>query len=209
MSMGSEETIKALKNSQRLQILEKRRHISPDERNRSSGAIWSALSNLTGFDNASPLASYLSNGEEVETVEQIAGLLRQGRHIAVPCMGSSDGTPTFSVVNAWHELSANAFGILEPRREYRRPVSPQRIPFFIIPGIAFDLRGHRLGYGLGFFDRALKGVSTRSQLVALAFEAQVVDEVPVVSHDLPVDIIVTEKRTVQTSARSRSIEEVC
>jgi 5-formyltetrahydrofolate cyclo-ligase len=209
MSMGSEETIRALKSSQRLQIIEKRRHISPDDRRRRSGAIWSALANLPGFDDASPLASYISYGEEVETVDGIVGLLRQGRRVAVPSMGFPDGEPAFSLITSWDELSANAFGILEPRREHLCAVAPHHIPFFLIPGVAFDLRGHRLGYGLGFYDRALSGVSARSLLVALAFETQIVDEVPVVSHDLPVDIIITEKRTIQTSARSRSIEEVC
>lgn len=209
MSMGPKETVRALKEAQRLQVLETRRNISPDERGRSSSVIWSGLARLAGFDSASPLAGYISYGEEVETAGQIAGLLDRGRRIAVPAMGAPDGRPAFSVIHSWQELSSNALGILEPRREHLRIVSPHVIPFFIIPGVAFDLRGNRLGYGLGFFDRALRGVSANALLVALAFEAQIVDDVPVDSHDLPVDIIVTEKRTIQTSARSRSIEEVC
>jgi 5-formyltetrahydrofolate cyclo-ligase len=207
--MGSTETIQTLKNSQRLQALEARRSIPPADRSRRSAEIWSHLTGLPEFSSADIIGGFLSFGEEVETTERVRGLLEGGRRVAVPVMAPPGGEPSFSELRSWTDLATNSFGILEPRKDCYRAVPHSSIPFYFIPGVAFDLRGSRLGYGIGFYDLVLRDVSPEALIAGLAFEAQIVDHVPVLPHDHPVDVIVTEERIVKTPVRRGSIEEVC
>ena len=71
------------------------------------------------------------------------------------------------------------------------------IDWVLVPGVAFDARGHRLGYGGGFYDRLLPGVPVTAPRVAGAFEMQIVDQVPTAPHDVGDDVVVTERRTLR------------
>jgi len=207
--MGHNRTIRERKGILRRQVLEARRLIPAAERTRGSTRIWVTLTALPAYKEADVICCFISYGEEVETVSRVRDLLQMGRRLAVPVMGTADGRPAFSEILAWDELSPNTLGILEPREEHRRFLPARALPFYLIPGVAFDPAGRRLGYGLGYYDRALENASSESLLVGLAFEVQIVDEVPVTEQDIPVDMIITEQRVIKTSARSRSIEEVC
>jgi 5-formyltetrahydrofolate cyclo-ligase len=92
------------------------------------------------------------------------------------------------------ELTTGKFGILEPRPEAARPAALDRIDATLAPGLAFDETGNRVGRGLGHFDRLLR--QTSGVRIALAFDFQVLDEVPAETHDARMDFIVTETRVV-------------
>jgi 5-formyltetrahydrofolate cyclo-ligase len=84
---------------------------------------------------------------------------------------------------------------LEPKPEAVRPVANDHIDVALVPGLAFDETGNRLGRGMGYFDRILQDL--RGVKIALAYDFQVLSEVPTEAHDTPMDFIVTEKRLIK------------
>jgi 5-formyltetrahydrofolate cyclo-ligase len=94
------------------------------------------------------------------------------------------------------DLAPGAWGILEPRDGLPQ-IPPGAIDAVIVPGAAFDAAGRRCGYGGGFYDAYLPGTRRGTPRIALAFDLQVVDDLPCAAHDLSVDIIVTETRLMR------------
>ncbi len=162
-----------------------------------SADIWERLSVLTEFATASQLLVYVSKEQEVETRGLIQQLLAMGRQVCVPWF---DGAKEQYVASELHDftldLATGKFGILEPKLEAVRPVAGNRINAALVPGLAFDETGNRLGHGRGYFDRLLREV--RGVRIALAYDFQLLSEVPREAHDTPVDFIVTEKRVLKT-----------
>lgn len=91
-------------------------------------------------------------------------------------------------------LKTGKFNIKEPTK-FHKEIPRKKIDLVIVPGIAFDKKGHRIGFGKGYFDKLLKTLSARK--IALAYDFQIIDNVPAEPHDRKVDMIVTEKRTVK------------
>jgi 5-formyltetrahydrofolate cyclo-ligase len=100
----------------------------------------------------------------------------------------------------WSELSASHWGLHEPAHHLRiaeRLVAPSQIDLFLVPGVAFDRRGNRLGYGKGYYDKLLSQRNSNSLVIALAFQVQVANAVPFdPKHDIPMDYIVTENEVI-------------
>ncbi len=97
-------------------------------------------------------------------------------------------------------MTETTFGAREPAEE--DVLDPRAIDVVLVPGVAFDRAGYRIGYGRGFYDRFLLKTRPDAALVSAAFFLQLVDGVPRGAFDLPVDTIVTERETVHTGARS-------
>jgi 5-formyltetrahydrofolate cyclo-ligase len=160
-----------------------------------SAAIWERLSVLREFVIARRLLVYVSTGNEVDTQGLIRQLLAMGRQVSVPRFEPATQRYVASELRDFDaELTAGKFGILEPKPEAVRPMALDRIDATLVPGLAFDETGNRLGRGLGHFDRLL--CQTSGVKIALAFDFQVLDEVPAGAHDARMDFIVTETRVV-------------
>jgi len=160
-----------------------------------SAAIWERLSVLGEFSAAARLLIYVSTGNEVDTHGLIRQLLAMGREVSVPRFEPATQSYVASEVRDFDaDLATGEFGILEPRTEAIRPAAFDQIGAVLVPGLAFDETGNRLGRGLGHFDRLLR--QTGGVKIALAFDFQVLDEVPAEPHDARVDFIVTETRVV-------------
>ncbi|MBI4399828.1 5-formyltetrahydrofolate cyclo-ligase, partial [Candidatus Micrarchaeota archaeon] len=95
-----------------------------------------------------------------------------------------------SEIRSLEELAPGAYGILEPKKEFLRPAGYEEIQLVIVPGIAFDLKGNRIGYGLGYYDKLLPKL--KCPKLALAFNFQVLPEIVEEKHDVKVDKIITE-----------------
>ena len=98
----------------------------------------------------------------------------------------------FCIENA-EELHKGAYGILEPST--KRPVAENDIDVIIVPGLAFDRRGGRMGFGAGYYDRLL--IKTNAVKIGLCYDFQLMDSVPSEEHDVPMDYIITEKEIVE------------
>jgi 5-formyltetrahydrofolate cyclo-ligase len=155
---------------------------------------------------------YLSGGSEVITWPLVEKVLKEHeqtagckRKLIVPwCDGEE---LRLFWLQSLDELSAGSFGIREPRAEMRsqpdRCGNPAEIDLVVLPGLAFDEQGRRLGQGRGYFDRLLMEMNPQAIKVGLAFEVQMVEEVPVEKHDLPVDLVITESRMIWRDVTSR------
>ena len=167
-----------------------------------SADIWERLSVVGEFATASRLLVYVSKGAEVDTRGLIQQLLAMGRQVCVPWFDSAKKQYVASELRDFAlDLAAGRFGILEPKPEAVRRVACDRIDAALVPGLAFDETGNRLGHGRGYFDRLLRDV--RDVKIALAYDFQLLSEVPTEAHDTPVDFIVTEKRVVRTRGNPR------
>lgn len=189
------------KDATRRMLTEARKSLAAGERQERSRRIVSFCREIPGFASAEVVCSYVNFREEVETSELIAGLLREGRRVAVPVQvrGSAQKL-VFSEISDLSELERNDFGILQPPREANRLLPAAAIPLFLVPGLAFDPAGRRLGYGLGCYDRVFADAAPGAIKIGLAFEVQILESVPSDPHDVPMDFVVTENRVIHAAA---------
>ena len=155
--------------------------------------ILAAVLDLPAYGRAGVVLAYASFGAELGTDEFLRRVLDDGKILLLPRV-ERVGLVLYEVRDVARDLVPRTWGIREPEPDHRPVADPGRVDFALIPGVAFDRSGRRLGYGGGFYDRLISGgLSDGTPLVSGAFEVQVVDEVPAGPHDAPVDVVVTEK----------------
>src|SRR4030067_2126569 len=187
-----------LKKEIRHQVLSRRDSLSTDERINLSRKICNNLLSLDEFKSAKTVHFFLTTRSEVITEEAVRRSLLLGKDVVVPVMDKKHKRIMLSKLSDYdNELMIMHHGIHEPKPEFMRHVDLNEVDLMVLPGVAFDKSGHRLGYGAGYYDRLPEGEHTRPVLTALAFELQIVDQIPVAGHDVHVDIIVTEDRVIR------------
>lgn len=172
-----------------------RMSMSDESRKAASSAIKLSLARQPEFTSAGTVFVYVPVKNEVDTTELIGEMMRSGKRVAVPFINPATKTMGASELRDLSELGNGHFGTLEPKKEFLRPIAPQDIELSIIPGIAFDSNGNRLGYGHGYYDNFLS--KTNSPAIALAFDFQIVDRISNDSHDVRVDKVITERRVFE------------
>ena len=182
----------ATKAALRHVVLHYLKHQQEGIRRRRSEAIRRKVFRLTAFRRAAVVCCYVALPYEVQTRRMIDAMLSQGKRVAVPVVHRRSKRMTLSELrDPERELSRGAFGVPEPAPEMRRPVRLQDVDLALVPGIAFDRRGHRLGHGFGYFDRLLSRLPKTTPTIGLAFQFQLVDRLPVASHDHAVQKVLT------------------
>ncbi len=163
------------------------------------GLIAEAAGTLPEYQNARTILFYVSaKSNEVDTHALIREALAGGVRVFVPVTDFDRSELIISELKDMEELERVRFGLLEPASEFIRPVDPQVADVIIVPGVAFDSKCRRIGFGGGYYDRLLAGGDAVS--IALAYAGQMVERVPTGEHDIPVDIIVTEERIYRVRA---------
>lgn len=153
------------------------------------------MKTLKGMDQilrASTLMVYLSFGSEVLTDNLIRWGWGEEKRIVVPFCRPESREMTACRIDGFDELEKGHYGIRAPKVGRLRPVSRGEIDVVIVPAVAFDRRGYRVGYGGGYYDRFLPAAPQAAKIGA-AFVCQIVAEVPVEPYDVTMDYIVTEK----------------
>jgi len=187
------------KRGLRAQILSKREALSEKTLRRQSDRVIARLQTLPQFAAAKTVHCYVSWRHEVATHDFIRNMLDQGKRVVVPVVNLPERTLLHASIASFDELLPGAYGILEPRPAARRLVEVEKLDLVCVPGVAFDLRGHRLGYGGGFYDAFL--AQTAAVKIGLAFDFQVLEAIPTRDADEQVDLIVSEKQVYPTSGR--------
>lgn len=186
-----------MKDTVRKQILETRNKLSDDEVYRFSEKIFYNLKENSFFNNSAHMMVYLDFKHEVKTDFIINYCLDHGKKVHIPICIPETHELCISRITSLTELQPGHFGIREPMAEYLRLSDSSLVDLVLVPGVAFDSAGNRIGFGAGYYDRFMKRLRSDAVKAALAYSFQVADLIPSDKHDIPVDYIVTEKGTVR------------
>ncbi|HID11086.1 MAG TPA: 5-formyltetrahydrofolate cyclo-ligase [Candidatus Latescibacteria bacterium] len=171
----------------RRQILRLRKALPPNEVRRLSAAVLSHLYASELYRNSHVVHTYVSVDNEVDTWPLIVRALKEGKQVVVPVV-SGKGRLRHSVIDYISELVRGKWGLWEPR--CFRDTDLAAVDLVLVPGVVFDRRGYRVGFGGGYYDRFLSQVSAPK--VGLAFGFQVVSRIPEDPHDERVGYLATE-----------------
>jgi 5-formyltetrahydrofolate cyclo-ligase len=182
------------KPSLRRRILGRRNAMNPWAGAALSRAIVWDIFGTSVYRRSNTVMAYTSSGSELQTDEFVRHVLDQGKILLLLRVNRQrELLEIYRVRDPVQDLQVGTWGIREPRPDRCTRVEPNIVDFVLVPGLAFDRRSGRLGYGGGFYDKLLAdGLSPRAWLVAGAFECQMVENVPVDTHDMPMDVAVTE-----------------
>lgn len=159
-----------------------------------SEKIRETVEHLREFVSSNTIASYVATKEEVQTEQIIRDALNQGKRVLVPKIISGNEL-LFSEIKDMADLDTGKFGLMEPKLHLIRKVPLREAKLILVPVVAWDERGYRVGHGNAYFDSALSGITCLT--VGLGFEAQRADRIPEERHDVPLKMIVTEKRILR------------
>ncbi|MBC2594037.1 5-formyltetrahydrofolate cyclo-ligase [Ruficoccus amylovorans] len=175
----------------RTEVRARRRGMLWQEVEAASGDICARVNGLAAWREARTVCAYLSLGNEVCTHALVGGAVSD-KVILAP-KSHDGGRMSWHRLRDWESLAPGMFGILEPP-ESEPAVEPPCPDLVLVPGLAFDRLGHRLGHGGGYYDRFLAGVS--GVKVALAYSWQIRGDIPYERHDICMDAIVTEREVI-------------
>lgn len=182
------------KQTLREQIKEQRKELSKNEVRERSKLILENLLTLPEFFRADVVHTYISSkNNEVDTHELIRLLIKQKKRVVVPISDKSTKLMKHSELHSLSELVGGAYGILEPKMY--RPVPVAEIEVIIVPALAVDRDGNRLGFGAGFYDRFLHNIQL--PVIVFAYDFQIVKQVPTEPTDVKVSFIVTENEIIR------------
>ncbi len=166
----------------------KRRALTAAEVAEKSAAICEKLFNLKEFNTNGAAAVYVSSFNEPQTDAVIKRLRGEGRRAAVPVTDVQSGTLTLAEIT--ESMKKGAYGIPEPTEII--PVSIEETEIILVPGLAFDKTGARMGFGKGYYDKLLQ--TAKATKIGLCYDFQLLEKIPSEPHDVPMDVIITEKR---------------
>ncbi len=175
---------------------DRRRDLLEISKRRFSRMIFTRLIEMPRYRTARTIMLYVHLPDEVHTTELLADAARRDKQVVIPyCEG--ERLRLFRM-EGLDELSPGTFGVLEPKLELRddpaRKITPEMLDLIVVPGVAFDPYGGRLGRGKAYYDGLLSNVRPDTSLVALAFGCQIVDKIPMQPHDVSMHQIITEEQ---------------
>jgi 5-formyltetrahydrofolate cyclo-ligase len=187
--------------------LARKNRVGQKNKDELSRTICAQFMALPAYAAAKTVMWYVDAGSEVRTRHTLPAGLTHGKRVVVPwCVVETNQLELF-LLEDMGELVEGAYRILEPKQELRalpaRRVGPEELDLVMVPGTAFDVRGGRMGQGKGYYDRLLAGARADAPLVGLAFDCQIFDEIPVAAHDVFMDTVITETRTITGLGRTR------
>jgi 5-formyltetrahydrofolate cyclo-ligase len=184
-----------------------RRGLSEAERLARSHRIWERVIALSCYQQARIVLGYMAFDHEVLTDGLMQQAMASGKQIVLPMVQADrEGMTLYAIEDLEHDVVSGYRGILEPRPRHTRAVVPEALELVLLPGVAFDLRGGRLGFGAGFYDRLLSRLPRHIPTVGLAFDFQVIPRLPSQPHDIMLDVIVTERGVIWGTSSTQADE---
>ncbi|MFH1621797.1 MAG: 5-formyltetrahydrofolate cyclo-ligase [Candidatus Omnitrophota bacterium] len=171
--------INRIKSNIRKRLLKRLRNQKEVERLKRSFQIQKKLFSLPEFIKAKTVMFYLSFNGEVETFRMIEKAISLGKRIAAPVINrrSRKLIPYF-IFDSLDDLRVGPYGICEPKHEHMCSVPLKNIDLVVVPAIAFDLNGNRIGRGMGYYDRFLHFLPKRSSSIGIVFKLQILNKIP-------------------------------
>lgn len=193
-------SLEAAKRELRRRLVAQRRALGADVREAASLAACARIATLPEWREARTVAIYAAHRGELDP----AGLFahREGRRLLFPVVEDGDPILRFFRVDDPARLSPGAYGILAPTVDPAAELPLDAIDLFVVPGVAFDAEGHRLGLGGGYYDATLPLARRQAPRLGFAHAFQVVAAVPHAAHDVRVDLVVTEGSVLRVAGHS-------
>jgi 5-formyltetrahydrofolate cyclo-ligase len=189
--------IKSAKDQIRKDIAKTLNSLTEKQRTEKIKAIEAKLFGFANFLEARIALLYIDGDNEVRTKSILKRAYDFNKIVVLPAFDSERlKVATLKVDHPDKDLVPGPRGVAEPNPARCKPVPLQKIDIAIIPGLAFDEKGARIGSGHGYYDRFIPDLPATTRKVALAFEEQIIPQVPTESHDKHVDIIITDKRII-------------
>lgn len=185
----------------RTRVLAARDALPLTERTAAAAALLDCVQQLPEWQDARTLMLYLGIRTEFDPEPLARAVLASGRRLVLPRILRGLGVlEVREVRDLEQELKPGVWGLREPDPQRCPEVAPGELDFVLVPGVAFDRQGGRMGYGAGFYDRLLADPAMHALRVSALFDVQLVDSVPREAHDKPVDLLVLPTRLIRVTA---------
>lgn len=186
----------------RKQMRERLGIISTPDMRTASAAACARLASLEAFERANIVMLYMPLADEVDLTPLALRAYQLGKTLCVPHVDwkREDMYPVEATSFDDESMEMDERGLRRPR--HTRPIPESVLDLVVVPGLAFDTNGQRLGRGGGFYDRFLSRLRRQTVLVGIAFDQQIIDAVPKQDHDIPMHVVVTDRRVVHDVTRS-------
>lgn len=180
----------------RKELIKKRNNLSVNEINQFSELISDKIIGNLYFQKANNILAYISFRNEVDVSKIIEKAWNLNKQVLIPKTNLTKKNIQPYEINSWGELQIGNYQLLEPIIDNKETFPIADVEVVLVPGVAFDKNGYRLGYGGGFYDRFFATCQTTLYKIGVAYDFQVIDELPVLDHDCIVNEIITEKQII-------------
>ncbi len=180
------------KQTLRKKCLKLRQQLTSEDQKKASEKICQLAENLEIYKQSQHLALYQALGGEVDLTMLWHAATAAGKHCYFPIMDEETKTLLFLPATRDKSFIINRFGILEPSKKSMAICPMEKLDLFFLPLVAFDLRGTRLGRGVGYYDRSL--AQAHSPLIGVGYELQYQAYIPAEPWDKPLDAVITQKK---------------
>ncbi|MEI3336773.1 MAG: 5-formyltetrahydrofolate cyclo-ligase [Clostridium sp.] len=180
----------------RKNMISKRDNILKEEKEIMDKNIILKLKESEYYKKSKNIFIYLGFGSEIDTMSYIQEFINEGKHIFIPRTDIKTKKMEAVEITSLEGLRENKYGILEPD-DSKEEFYKNNLDLIILPGVAFDLVGKRIGYGGGYYDRYLENIDKKIMKVALIYDFQLLENVPAEEHDIKADYIITETMSIK------------
>ncbi|MGG7059323.1 5-formyltetrahydrofolate cyclo-ligase [Clostridium nigeriense] len=184
---------KEKKKTLRNKILSIRDSLNIEEKEIMDNKILNELIRTDLYKKAKSIFIYLSFGTEIDTNKIIDKALEDKKEVYIPKIYKFDKSMKAIRLNSFKDLEKNSMGILEPIDD-NNFIEKEDIDLIIVPGVVFDFKGNRIGYGGGYYDRYLEPIKDLRNKVVLAYDLQIIDIIEPEAHDITFDYIITNTK---------------
>ncbi|MBU3182081.1 5-formyltetrahydrofolate cyclo-ligase [Clostridium psychrophilum] len=187
----------SIKDTLRKNMLCQRKNMKLLDANNSSTQIIDTIMKLPKFINCKNIMLYISFNKEVDTYPLAKWCLAHGKTVIAPyCIKPTKQIIPYKINNLTSDLIKSTFGVMEPNHNLLDKVNIEDIDLIIVPGVVFDNDCNRIGLGAGYYDRFLLKILKSTLTIGIAYDYQIIDKVPTDKFDIPLDFIITERRTI-------------
>lgn len=185
------------KGELRKHFLNKMKNLTKKERQFLDEETEKNLIKLDVFKESKDIMTFVSLKYEINTIDLIDFMLQEDKNVYIPLTIREEKKLIPSLITSLSELVIGNYGILEPYSENIKPINPNKLEIILVPGLIFSQNGHRIGYGGGYYDRFLSNINSKTITIGYCYDFQLIDSIPKEKFDIPVDMIITNKRIVQ------------
>lgn len=186
------------KKNIREEIIDKRNNLILDIKQNYDSLIFEEIINSEIYKKSKKIFTYISFGSEVDTIKLINYSFSNNKEVYVPKINKQTKDMIALKIHNFNNMSVDKWGIIEPKSVDKANIGTD-FDLIIMPGIAFDKQGNRIGYGGGYYDKYISKLNNASNLLALAYDFQIIQDIESESHDIKVDFILTNKGFIKVN----------